>query len=406
MKQNAVVNIGTVIESTQYGLSLPSEENGDISIVGMKDIQDGQVNLKPSARITLSSSDLERYALRKGDILLNRTNSPDLVGKAAIVDEDTNVVFASYLVRLKVDRKSASPEYLNYWINSNRGQKQIKALATRAVSQANINPTTFCNHFYLPMPSLDAQQYFAAVLKTWDDAITNVTATFALLQQRKQGLMQQLLTGRRRLKGFKGKWKAVSIGSFATHASNINKSGRALPVLSCTKYAGLVDSLSYFGKQIFSQNTSTYKLVARGQFAYATNHIEEGSIGYQGLYDAALISPMYTVFEVDAAAVDHGFLHKLLKTEAMRRVFESSTHGSVARRGSLRWPEFAKLRIAVPPLPEQTAIASLLGVATEEIDLVSAEIAQLRTQKRALMQKLLSGNWHMPKTALPKEFSA
>ena len=115
---------------------------------------------------------------------------------------------------------------------------------------------------------------------------------------------------------------------------------------------------------------------------------------------------MYTVFEVNAAAVDHGFLHKLLKTEAMRRVFESSTHGSVARRGSLRWPEFAKLKITVPPLPEQTAIASLLDVASKEIELVSAEIDQLRTQKRALMQKLLSGNWHMPKTALPKEFSA
>ena len=90
----------------------------------------------------------------------------------------------------------------------------------------------------------------------------------------------------------------------------------------------------------------------------------------------------------------------------MRRVFESSTHGSVARRGSLRWPEFAKLKITVPPLSEQTAIASLLDVASKEIELVCAEIAQLRTQKRALMQKLLSGNWRMPQTALLKEFSA
>ena len=128
MKSNVIVNIGAVIESTQYGLSLPAEENGKTPIVGMKDIQDGRVNLKPSARITVSASDLEKYALRKGDILLNRTNSPDLVGKAAIVDDDGNVVFASYLVRLKVDRTTASPEYLNYWINSNRGQKQCSGL--------------------------------------------------------------------------------------------------------------------------------------------------------------------------------------------------------------------------------------------------------------------------------------
>ena len=58
MKSNAIVNIGTVIESTQYGLSLPAEESGKTPIVGMKDIQDGRVNLQPSARINVSANDL------------------------------------------------------------------------------------------------------------------------------------------------------------------------------------------------------------------------------------------------------------------------------------------------------------------------------------------------------------
>ena len=311
---------------------------------------------------------------------------------------------SGFTIRARVDSQKYLPAFVAAIFQTEAIHKQAHLEGT-GTNISNLSQQILSG-IRLPSFTIHEQLEYLQRVGVWDSASDKSTALLALLEQRKQGLMQQLMTGRRRLKGFRGKWKTVSVGSFAANASNINKSGHALPVLSCTKYAGLVDSLSYFGKQIFSVNTNTYKLVARGQFAYATNHIEEGSIGYQSLYDAALISPMYTVFEVDAAAVDHGFLYKLLKTEAMRRVFESSTHGSVARRGSLRWPEFAKLKIAVPPLPEQTAIATLLDVASKEIELVSAEIAQLRTQKRALMQKLLSGAWRLPEAPLPQGVSA
>jgi type I restriction enzyme S subunit len=159
-----------------------------------------------------------------------------------------------------------------------------------------------------------------------------------------------------------------------------------------------VDSLQYFNKQIFSENTTTYKIVTRGQFVYATNHVEEGSIGYQDLCDAALVSPMYTVFEPDAAIINHQFLYMLLKTEAMRRVFEATTHSSVDRRGSLRWPEFAKLKINIPPMPEQERIVEVLTTASGAVDLAKQQLDELKTQKRALMQKLLSGEWRLPES--------
>lgn len=390
MKHGTHVNIGRAILSTQYGLSEASDEAGDTPIVGMKDIQDGRVNLKPSARIQLLPEDKARYSLKKGDILLNRTNSPALVGKAAIVEEDTDVVFASYLVRLKVDHEVAAPEYLNYWINSDRGQLQIQTLATRAVSQANLNPTTFCQHFKLSLPDREEQERAVQVLQTWDRAIDGQQKLLAALDARRQGLAQQLLTGRKRLRGFKGAWPTARVDSFAKDHRAINTSAQALPVLSCTKYAGLVDSLRYFGKQVFSENTATYKIVRRGQFAYATNHIEEGSIGYQDLHDEALISPMYTVFDVDAQIVNHRFLYLLLKTEAMRRVFEATTHSSVDRRGSLRWPEFSKLKVRVPPMPEQLRVVEVIDDAQQSVNLAQAQLRALQAQKRALLQHLLA----------------
>jgi len=163
-----------------------------------------------------------------------------------------------------------------------------------------------------------------------------------------------------------------------------------LPVLSCTKYDGLVDSLAYFGRQVFSRDVSTYKLVKRGQFAYATNHIEEGSIGYQDLYDEALISPMYTVFQTNDQ-VDDQFLYALLKTEYMRHQFEINTSGTVNRRGSLRWPAFSRIKVRLPRLEEQRKIADAVLAQERTINLLARKLAALQRQERGLMQRLLTG---------------
>ena len=76
--------IGIVIRSSQYGLSLPANPDGNMPIVGMKDIQDGRVRVDPNVRVRLTEQEAKPYLLKDGDILLNRTNSPDLVGKAGI----------------------------------------------------------------------------------------------------------------------------------------------------------------------------------------------------------------------------------------------------------------------------------------------------------------------------------
>jgi type I restriction enzyme S subunit len=169
----------------------------------------------------------------------------------------------------------------------------------------------------------------------------------------------------------------------------------------------LVDSLSYFGKQIFSQNLSTYKIVKRGQFAYATNHIEEGSIGYQNLHDEALISPMYTVFQTNSE-IDDSFLYKLLKTETYRHIFEAMTSGSINRRGSLRWNHFAQIKLKLPSLEEQKKIAAVLKSCDAEINVLQSKLNAIRQQKRGLMQKLLTGKVRIktePEKEIKKEYA-
>jgi type I restriction enzyme S subunit len=134
--------------------------------------------------------------------------------------------------------------------------------------------------------------------------------------------------------------------------------------------------------------------VAQGQFAYATNHIEEGSIGYQDVYDKGLVSPMYTVFETNKL-VDDSYLYKVLKSVVYLHIFRANTSSSVDRRGSLRWKEFAKLPIPLPPIEEQKQIAAILTTARQEIYLLKKQAEAYRKQKRGLMQRLLTGEWRV-----------
>lgn len=290
--------------------------------------------------------------------------------------------------------------WLKFFLQTQKAYFESRATQN---AQANINLQTI-RPLPVDLPSLLEQTTIANLLSTWDEAIDKAERLIAAKEKLYSGLSKKLLFGNSTGDSSASKstrwfsvpehWKIVKVGTIAKEVKTTNDVGDTIPVLSCTKYDGLVDSLSYFGKQVFSLDTSTYKMVSMGEFAYATNHIEEGSIGYQNLYDKGLVSPMYTVFKTGNTIYD-SYLYKVLKTETYRHIFEVNTSASVDRRGSLRWNEFSKLPIPLPPIEEQKRIAAILDTARREIDLLKQQADALRRQKRGLMQKLLTGVWHI-----------
>ena len=241
------------------------------------------------------------------------------------------------------------------------------------------------------LPPLSEQQKIAEILNVWDKAIEKQTQLIEKLELRKKGLMQQLLTGKKRLPGFSGEWKKVAIKDYAMEISLKNRQNENWEVLSCTKYDGLVPSLQYFGRQVFSKDIAHYKVVPQYCFAYATNHIEEGSIGYQSIYKNALISPMYTVFKTDNNVIDDIFLYKLLKSHRAIHLYNVMMEGSIDRRGGLRWDNFSTIKFLLPDIKEQSAIADILVSCDNEIILAKQKLNSFQHQKKGLMQVLLTG---------------
>jgi type I restriction enzyme S subunit len=184
-------------------------------------------------------------------------------------------------------------------------------------------------------------------------------------------------------------WVVRRIGDFAWDV-NERASDGVLEVLSVTKHAGFMASLEFFGKQVFSKDTSNYKIVRRGQFAYATIHLDEGSVDCLNIRDAGIISPMYTVFDVDEAVVDRRYMLELLKSPGMLQRYAAIGAGSVNRRRSISFDTLAAEELRLPPLAEQKKIAQILSSVDEAIEATQAVIDQTRRVKEAMLQTLLT----------------
>ena len=184
-------------------------------------------------------------------------------------------------------------------------------------------------------------------------------------------------------------WLTSHLATFAVECNQRAGQECNLPVLSVTKHNGIVRSDEFFRKAVHGKDTSKYKVVRPGQFAYATIHLNEGSIGKLGSGEAGLVSPMYTVFDVNEQ-LDPDYLFAVLKSERSLRVYKRITQGTVNRRGGISFRTLSRLLLHHPPLPEQRKIAAMLSSVDDAIEKTQAVINQVQVVKRGLMQQLLT----------------
>lgn len=153
-----VTTIGAVAEEIEYGTSQRADAGAadGVPVLRMGNIQDGELDLG-DLKYCMMNWEVERLLLQDGDLLFNRTNSPELVGKSAVFRGVERMTFASYLIRVKLDSRFAVPEYVNYWLNSAWGRMWARHVKGDGVSQSNINGTKLAA-MPLSLPALDEQR--------------------------------------------------------------------------------------------------------------------------------------------------------------------------------------------------------------------------------------------------------
>ena len=152
----------------QYGTSSKSDKTGLVPVLRMGNLQDGEIDWT-DLKYTSDTSEISKYALENGDVLFNRTNSPELVGKTSIYRGERQAIFAGYLIKIKHKKDILSSDFLNLCLNSKYGRDWCKQVRTDGVGQSNINAKVL-SEFVIPLPPIEEQQ----------DIVTRVNNLFAL----------------------------------------------------------------------------------------------------------------------------------------------------------------------------------------------------------------------------------
>ena len=190
--------LGNSLSVAQYGLSVKGTTKGDYPILRMTNQVDGQIIGNNLQFVKIGEADFKKFKVEKGDILFNRTNSLDLVGRTAIHDIEGNYVFASYLIRLRTDRKKLNPFFLNLYFNRDETQSRLKSIATRAVSQSNISATKL-KGFPIPLPSMKEQAKIVTQTEAIEAKLLLHRRKLESLQDLFRTLLHELMTAKTRV---------------------------------------------------------------------------------------------------------------------------------------------------------------------------------------------------------------
>lgn len=204
-----VSTVGAASQRIEYGTSRRATAHGDIPVLRMTNIQGGRLH---SAELKYVEEDAEIAALRlqDGDLLFNRTNSPQLVGKSAVFRETRPMTFASYLIRVRVAPDVADPDFVNYWLNSSWGRAWAHHVKTDGVSQSNINATKLAA-MPLPLPPLQEQREIVRRA----DALLAIADRLSVQVGRAETTLERIRKGSL-AKAFRGELVATE-GALAAH---------------------------------------------------------------------------------------------------------------------------------------------------------------------------------------------
>lgn len=191
----AVCPLGTLVSLLDYGTSAKAHaepDPGDIAVIRMGNIQDGTLDMGSLKYLPGTHPDVSKYALRDGDLLFNRTNSAELVGKSAVYrDHNGPAVYASYLIRCRL-ADGVEPDWVNLCINSAEGRRYIGSVVSQQVGQANVNGAKLAS-FPLPLPPHGEQLRILCTMEEASHSISRLIQTASEAHRGSHGLRRSLL---------------------------------------------------------------------------------------------------------------------------------------------------------------------------------------------------------------------
>ena len=356
--------VGKLLSGLTYSPS--NIRSNGLLVLRSSNIQEGQLVFEDNVFVDV----LSYTPVKEGDILICvRNGSQNLIGKTAIITKKAEgCAFGAFMAIFR----SPINQYIFYLFGTEIYRKYIYRNLGATINSINGSDL---RRFRFPFPPLAEQKKIAEVLGVWDKAIEKQSQLIEQLTLRKRGLMQQLLTAKRRLPGFSEPWKELKIRDIAKirKGEQVNKED----LFSNAKYPVINGGITPSGYlDIYNTTANTITISEGGN-----------SCGYVNFMTTPFWSGghCYTIDVKDG--INNLFVYQLLKHN--EKYIMSLRVGSGLP--NIQVKDLGNLRLVVPNNQEQTAIAQVLTAADREIELAQQKLELLRQQKRGLMQQLLTG---------------
>ena len=363
---------GYAFKSSDY-----SDSSNSIKLLRGDNIEPGRLRWRDAKFWSVDRLDgLSQYYLEEGDfvIALDRTWVSNGLKVAEVNALDMPCLLVQRVIRIRA-KNTLEQSLLKQYFSGNQFEQYVKSVQT-ATAVPHISPNDI-KDFPVLLPPLSEQQKIAQILSTWDQAIAVTESLLENSQQQKKALMQQLLTGKKRLLDengvrFGGEWQEVLLGNIAkitTGSSNRQDSNLN------GQYTFFDRSEDIRTSNIYLFDCEAVIVAGEGQ-----DFVPKYFIGKFDLHQRT-----YAIMDF----IDHDGKFLFYLIHYSRYYFLSQAVGSTVK--SLRLPMFQKMKISVPTINEQKKIAAVLSTADQEIQALQQKLDCLKQEKKALMQQLLTG---------------
>jgi type I restriction enzyme S subunit len=324
----------------------------------------------------------KRSVVQKNDLVFSLRGNIGATSKVPEELEGANLTQGTARLALK---EGTSPDYVRYAL----GGYEVRRLVDSWAKGSTFREITIEDLRKVPLPrpsDLECKQ-IADILSTCDEAIEKTGDLIKAKQRQKKALMQQLLTGKKRLPGFEGEWQEAALSTLLKESRETGNLGGVAKKLTVKLYGrGVVEKRE---TQAGSDATQYYRRRA-GQFIYSKLDFLNGAFGIvppelDG-FESTLDLP---AFDVSDSVIVDWLLYYVLQENFYKRWFPLANGGRKARR--INPADFKHITVRVPPLGEQQAITDLLHDCEAQLGTLEAKLSALKKQKKALMQKLLTG---------------
>lgn len=353
--------------------------------------------------------DSEFPKLMDGDLMIADA-SEDYKGVCDCIElknvRDRIVIGGTHTYAARASQSNVQLGYRTYTLKHPQVIYKLKQIAT-GISVYGVSKTNL-SKLKIPLPPLPEQKAIAAVLSTWDDAIQTTEKLITQKELRKNWLMQQLLTGKKRLAGFgstsqyhqtslgltvPNDWKLVRVKDIFKERKETSSDQIQYPLYSLTIEKGLTEKTERYERSFLlkNQQENLYLMIYPNDILFNPMNLRFGAIAKSKIESIVSVSAYYNSIYTKSKDVDIDFFEILFKTPQLINLYERIAIGSLVEKKRVHLSNFIELEVPLPSLSEQTAIAEVLRSADNELSLLRAKTAKLREQKRGLMQQLLTG---------------